>query len=513
MGKDGFARLIQEGYWARDCKFRHATPGVSTGHAAFLTGAYPHLTGIGGEGWYSTKEKRWVGSVEDHSTRMVTSNGISKRSGASPRNLKVPTLAEMSRIASNGMSRVLSLSLKKEAAPLMTGRVADLALWFDARSGGFVTSTYYAERLPPWLIVFNDRSKERGYKEAVWDLLQPESAYQVSREDNAPFESSEGDRVFPHAIGRRAADEDEEFSNRMIASPLGDKLLLELVEKSLVTQRIGEDEITDIVCLSFSSNDLVGEIYGPYSREVHDMVLRVDRLVAQLLQILDAKIGKGEYTLFLTSDRGAAPIPEYAHRNGALARHIRLPELQKEIERHLRSPTWGGNASNLSLSALTPPWIYLKDSSNLYLQQTRRVRESLRDWLRQQDGITAAYTTEELREGRFSPYDPWARALALSDVPGRSGDVAFITPPLWVIDPNPQSAYESSGGPFAYDQQVPLLVFGKGIVRGYQEMEPVEPIDIAPTIAALLGIAPPPVSEGRILPRALLPRSIQEPSQ
>ncbi len=78
---------------------------------------------------------------------------------------------------------------------------------------------------------------------------------------------------------------------------------------------------------------------------------------------------------------------------------------------------------------------------------------------------------------------------------GRSGDLFIVQKPYWLASKDGTS----HGTPFSYDTHVPMIFLGRGIRPGRYD-ENVRTADIAPTLAALLGVNTPSGSVGRMLP-------------
>ncbi len=500
---DGFRRLMKEGYWARESRYRHGVATSAPGLAALVAGACPNRTGIIGDAWFDPSAGRLVGSVEDGGERLLGSRAIrADRSGASPRRLAAPVVGDVLRASSNNRARVVALSMTEHAAVLLGGASANRVLWWDGQSSQFVTSTYYAQRLDPWVVLFNDQLRLRSYEGVQWTLLRPEAWYSISSKDDTASESDLLGRTFPHVIVPANRATQGSVYQRLTATPLGDDLLLELAGKAIGAERLGADDVPDLLFLSFGSSAFVGRNFGPYSRETQDLVLRTDLLIGRLLRLLDGQFGPN-YALVVASSGGIAPIPETQAERGLSAGRVAPGPLMESAERFLRSRFRSevDPESHPFLSAFASSWIWLNEASiRARGLDAKEVRTALRDFLRQQDGIAAAYTADELVESARGAgvADSYAAAFALDQYRGRSGDVAVLPRPYWIISPAREGT--ASGTPYAYDQRGILLVYGKGIVRGREATEPVSPEDVAPTLAALLGIDVPPCSEGRILP-------------
>ena len=185
-------------------------------------------------------------------------------------------------------SRVIALSHKDRSAILMGGRMADLALWWDTKTGAFVSSTWYAAALPQWAADFN--------------AARPADAW-LGREWRA---AGEGGAV----LGRMPDAPGPAYYGSVYGSPFGNELLVSLAERALEGERLGSREATDVLALSFSCNDSVGHDKGPHSAEIRDITVRTDLALDRLLAAVDRRVGLARTVVVLTADHGVAPVPE-----------------------------------------------------------------------------------------------------------------------------------------------------------------------------------------------------------
>ena len=225
------------------------------------------------------------------------------------------TIGDELKISNNGISKVISISIKDRAAVLPGGRLGDAAYWYDHSNGEFITSEYYMKSLPQWLIDFNNKKLPRQYIEKEWNLSLPLEKYWKSFPDDADYELdvfNEGRKTFPHSLKNV---KESEKPGSLISTPYGDQLLVDLAISTLDNEKLGMHDITDMLCISFSSTDYVGHQYGPASVEVQDLYIKLDKQIAFLLNALDEKIGKGNYTVFLTGDHGVDEMQRYMKKS------------------------------------------------------------------------------------------------------------------------------------------------------------------------------------------------------
>jgi predicted AlkP superfamily pyrophosphatase or phosphodiesterase len=484
----GFKRLIDDGRLFANAHFEQWPAVTAAGHATISTGATPADHGIVGNSWYDRAERRDVDSVADPNSPQVPGGGR----GASPWRLRGSTISDELKLATRGRGKVVSVALKDRSAILLGGRGPDAALWFDEGSGSFVTSRFYGERLPTWVERFNASRPADRFFGMRWDLLLPEAAYADSGADDGPDELPVwGGRTFPHLPSEGLSGASAAFYGRVVRSPFGNELLVAAARAALEGEALGTDEITDLLCVSFSSNDYVGHAYGPYSREVQDLTLRTDLALGALMELLDAKVGKDGYVLVLTSDHGVAPTPSDSAALGG--RYMRTepagPAIDKALEKKFGAGPW-----LLSVSS------YMGVNLNRALAEERGVayaelERAAAEEFRRVAGVRSVFTASELASGRAGDGSVVARRVGASYYPERSADLIVILEPF-VVPTTPGGA--SHGTPYTYDSHVPVIFYGPGVAEGIVT-EPVAATDVAPTLSALLGLTPPSNSTGRPL--------------
>jgi predicted AlkP superfamily pyrophosphatase or phosphodiesterase len=318
--------------------------------------------------------------------------------------------------------------------------------------------------------------------------------------DDVPAEADEAGtgRTFPHPIAR-GPTLGEAFVEAFDVTPFGNDVLADFAMRAVTEEGLGRDTVPDVLGISFSANDRVGHAYGPDSHEVMDVTVRLDRTLARLFAFLDRSVGLANVVMVLTSDHGVAPLPEVfaALHPGASPRRF--------------NPAVVDTAVNAALAARygaapSPGWVVFHDQPQIYLNlaalRARRVDVAEAERVTQAallrvPGLHAALTSAELASGRALG----ARSgEVLSFYPGRSGNIYYEMEPYILVDDEPTGT--GHGSPWAYDQQVPVLFYGPRIVPGVRRT-PATVADIAPTLAAILGLTAPGGSQGRVLAEAI----------
>jgi hypothetical protein len=509
--EDGFRRLEKDGAWFQNCHYDYANTFTGSGHASIATGCSPQIHGIVGNEWYDRSTKSYMNCVGSDRYEAVPPSKMAadplgkqfKFEGIAPERLLAPTLADALKEATSGKGRVVCLSIKDCSAVLPGGKKPDACYWFDLPTGSFVTSTYYRERLHPWVAEFNKSRMVDRWLGKEWTRLRPNLDYvkhagpdDVEGEGVGVFQG----RAFPHPLDGGMNQIKHLYYGALTNSPFGNELLLDLAKRAVETEKLGAREVPDLLCLSFSCNDTVGHTWGPDSQEVLDVTLRADLIVKDLLTFLDAKVGKNRYVLAMTADHGVCPLPEVSRKQGKEAGRLSSFVLAGKAEAFLQETFGDKNDFNARwFEAVYYPWLHF-NHAQLEKRKLKPadVEEKLARWLEKQTGIQAAYTRTQLLAG-VNKDDAIGQCVRRSFHPERCGDVGFVLRPYYLL--YHRQTGTTHGTPHRYDTHVPLLVYGTGIKPGARK-DAVTPSATAAILAHALGIKPPAKAEA-IVPDGL----------
>lgn len=498
----GFNLLLRRGASFSEAYYEHGVTLTCPGHSVILTGAYPHRSGIVANEWFDLAAHKAEYCAADTTFGLIGVGG----EGRSPRNLLVPTVGDELKQATGGRSRIITLAGKDRSAIMLAGHRADAAYWTEDTL--LVTSRYYMRELPAWVQRFNSSGAITKYQGRTWNRLLPAEAYRIAGSDNVAAEEDPGGmgRTFPHRLGSTRS-QTQDFIAGFGTSPFENEVLVNFAMEAVVQEQLGEDEIPDLLGIGFSANDAVGHSYGPDSHELMDITLRTDRELERLFRFLDQRIGLDRMIVVLTADHGVAPLPEVARGRSPKVNAARLDPrvITTAAERALRGrygaprgPVW--LAPSRWVVDLEWPWIYLNlpalEDKRVPVEEAEQVAQAAMMKVR---GVAQVFTAAELqRRNTASP-----ASAELTFYPGRSGQLYLALAPYVIPDSDEEGT--THGSPWVYDTHVPLLWLGGPIPVGPRS-ERVAIADVAPTLAALLGIATPAGSEGRVL-RELFPQT------
>lgn len=500
----GFRRLLEQGADFRNAHHRHAFTATAPGHATILTGVSANQHGIIGNEWFDVTAGRVLGGVDDPAAPAIGAprkavlmpGAVDAEVNGSPRRLLAATVGDQLKLRYGAASHVVALANKDRAAIFLGGRLADAAYWIV--DGRVVTSRYYRDTLPAWAESFNAEDRVPRLFGHTWDrLLAPEIYDAVQGTDDAPGEESANGlgTTFPRKIDGGEPTPGPKFQMAFRHDPECSVLLGAAVQRAVTAEQLGRHAAPDLLCVGFSQIDYIGHSYGPDSHEVMDSMLRLDRVIAELLTFLDREVGAGRYVVVLTGDHGAAPLPERvaAFGRGVNAGRMNYPQLNREIDAAMNA-AFGAPANgaawalrDVSGYRLTPAVLAER---HVAAGDAERV---LKEALMRSSQIGVVWTRDELL-GKVPAMGPFLEDWRLSFNAERSPDVMF-SPAPYVVD---RVIGTNHGTPYDYDNHVPLVWFGAGVTAGLH-VERVGTDAIAPTLAGLLGVPAPPLARAERL--------------
>ncbi len=492
FGEGGFKRLLTGGAVFTNANYIHTPTFTACGHATFMSGATPAMNGIIANEWFDRQANKVVTSVSDDKTKLL--GGREGASGASPRRMFGSTLGDELKLTTIGRAKVVGVSHKDRSAILPVGKHPDGAYWYSLDNGNFISSDYYFNDLPDWVKKFNSEQHCNRYFGAKWERLLPESAYQRSLPDDVEGEKNTYGNTFPHVVTGNHDKLSKEFYDDFEKTPFANEYLLDFAKAAIENEKLGADDVTDLLTISFSANDLLGHKFGPYSQEVQDMTLRTDQLMAKLLTYLDQKIGAGQWVLALTADHGVGPVPEQVQKQGYGGRVTNkqvTDAVEAALDKQFGEEKW--------VLSFTYGNVYLDEAAaakrKAPIEEIERVANQA---LKAVPGIAEAFMHTQLSSGRL-PANAITKSVANGFFASRNGNLIVIPQPFYLLG-TPDAA--SHGTPYEYDTHVPVLFYGAGVAAG-SFASASSPADIAPTLANLLKLETPSNSVGHVLTEAI----------
>ena len=462
----GFARLAREGAFFTRGMQDHAITSTAPGHATLWSGRFPANTGIISNDL----------GVPDPSHPLVDG---ADGPGAFPRRFRGTALYDWLR-AADEETRMFSVSRKDRGAILPVGTARVPTFWWSA-DGRFTTSTYYSDTLPTWVTRWNDRLRRAQWSGRTWSLALPEQAY--PEPDDRSYEGMGAGRgnTFPHRMG--SIRDLDDF-------PWMDSLTLELALTGMRELQLGRRGATDLMAVSLSTLDAIGHHFGPDSRELHDHFVRLDRWLGTFMSTLEAELAGRAVLFVVSSDHGVESMPEHLRalgfgRGGRIDLAAPLARIIAPLQRRHQH----------DFGVLMQDGLVLADTVTLaargmeVAELGRRVAAAFSE----QEGVARTFTPETLDAAPLAneAANRWRRTI-----PPEYGWIALAEPePGWVFG---RATVAQHGTPLPDNIMVPVFFLGPGIPERRVE-RPIRTVDVAPTVAALLGLCPTEVVDGHPL--------------
>ena len=487
FGEGGFKRLINEGTYCRNASYDYFNTQTAVGYATIYTGAMPSGHGIVADEWYDRMNEKVMQAVTDETAKTV--GGTFDAGRYSPRNMLGTTIGDEIKLSNLRQSKVFGISLNPVSAILSAGHMADGVFWLDIENGMWVTSSFYTENLPNWVTVENEKKLADLYLTKTWNTSFPIEQYTRCLTDENPYETGIDERtVFPYSLPEMTKNKSISNRYRMLCqTPFGNSLIKDMAVATMVNENLGKDEFTDLLTISFSATEHIGNAFGTMSIEVEDAFLKLDQELEHFLQFVDDFVGRQNTLIFLTSNHGAAQTPGYLADSGvpvgSFNNNSAISLLRSYLNVIYGSGEWvkGFYGQQLYLNA------ELIENSKLKLEDFQNV---IAQFLIQFNGVSNTLTASALQNNQFTI--GFRGKVQNGYFPRRSGDVFINLQPGWVEKSSRANSHSSAYG---YDAHVPLIWYGWKVKRD-MILSPVDITDIAPTIASFLNITAPNASTG-----------------
>ena len=494
FGEGGFRLFLAHGANFTDCNYDYANTRTAPGHATLFTGAYSNGHGIVANEWWDPKKRKMVTSVEDDDVKPVgigsdqtkgdqnkgdqnKGDQTSGKAGASPHNLLADTLGDELKLATQGVSRVFSLSLKDRAAILPGGFAADAAYWIDSKSGAWITSTYYRPDLPQWAQDFNTSNRAAKYWDRDWEA------------NGKLFRSTK------HRKGKDGSDAG--FYEVVGSTPFANEYEFEFAKELVVYENLGAGQATDLLAISLSPNDILGHQVGPDSPEMAAMALALDHELADFFNFLGHRVGLANMWIALSADHGISALPDAAKKLRIPAANLDAGRIEGRINSALAAKFSPGHAA--SYIKLDYPVAWLDQDAFIAVHMKEHDAETAVGEAMKQVGLRDYYTKSQLSEGEV-PASALGKKFLNSYSP-EGGWYVLGVPEIYTVGSSKGTDHAS---PYTYDTHVPLAFYGLPFRPGTYRTH-AEPVDLAATLASLLGINAPTHAVGRVLTEALAP--------
>jgi hypothetical protein len=413
----------------------------------------------------------------------------------SPANLLSSTFSDELEMATGGMSKTFGIGFKEMGAILTAGHAADGAFWYDDRTGTWMSSTYYIDSLPSWVMDLNAMMLPLQYLNHPWEPLTDLSHCPGCQPDTSEFEKGfEGQTWFPYDLKDLSTDGKLLNKTRnyglLRETPFADDFTTEMARRLIENERLGQDGVTDYLAITYSATDYIGHRFGPTSVEITDALVRLDRNINQLLGIIDRSLGKKNVLVYLVSAHGVSEIPAVLAQSRVPSGYFRLNQSLQLLRSYLNAVYGQGD------------WVRGFFDNQVYLNRTliedakidlEDVQKKVARFMVQFSGIAAAVPSSAFETNEFS--EGLLLRMSNNFSQQRSGDVMIALNPGWVEKNDNVTGHNS---PYEYDSHVPLIWYGWTASRAAITRS-VTTRDIAVTLSTLCGIPLPNAASGEPL--------------
>ncbi|MFN5416321.1 MAG: alkaline phosphatase family protein, partial [Flavobacteriia bacterium] len=390
FGENGFKKIMQNGTNCQNTQYNYVPTYTGPGHASIYTGSTPSNHGIVANDWFVRAENKETNCVDDASVSPVGSK--SEDGLKSPKNLIVNTITDQLKLT-YAQSKVISMSIKDRGAILPGGHISDGSYWFDYSTGGFITSSFFKKELPTWVAQFNGEKRVESYLKQTWNTLYAVDRYSESGPDNSPYEllfPTKKTPEFPYDL--KAITGGKADYNTFVATPFANTYLADFALKSIENEQLGKDDASDFLAISFSTPDIVGHSFGPYSVELEDIYLRLDLEIEKIISYLEQNLGKDNFVFFLTADHAVVPVPQYLVDKKLPGGYVYIKPLEEELNKAIQAK-FGEDL----ISEITNDNIYL-DRAKIAAKNINKAELEIliTSLIQGQKGIKRVYNSHEL---------------------------------------------------------------------------------------------------------------------
>jgi predicted AlkP superfamily pyrophosphatase or phosphodiesterase len=493
LPEGGLKRLVGEGTFYRNASVDYLSTQAAPAWATISTGAAPSAHGITSDTWFHPFNDQMIYCVQDPDASPV---GGSFETGLfSPVNLLSSTFSDELEMATGGMSKTFGIGFKEMGAILTAGHAADGAFWYDDRTGTWMSSTYYIDSLPSWVMDLNAMMLPLQYLNHPWEPLTDLSHCPGCQPDTSEFEKGfEGQTWFPYDLKDLSTDGKLLNKTRncglLRETPFADDFTTEMARRLIENERLGQDDVTDYLAITYSATDYIGHRFGPTSVEITDALVRLDRNINQLLGMIDRSLGKKNVLVYLVSAHGVSEIPAVLAQSRVPSGYFRLNQSLQLLRSYLNAVYGQGD------------WVRGFFDNQVYLNRTliedakidlEDVQKKVARFMVQFSGIAAAVPSSAFETNEFS--EGLLLRMSNNFSQQRSGDVMIALNPGWVEKNDNVTGHNS---PYEYDSHVPLIWYGWTASRAAITRS-VTTRDIAVTLSTLCGIPLPNAASGEPL--------------
>ncbi|HUW91556.1 MAG TPA: alkaline phosphatase family protein [Bacteroidales bacterium] len=493
LPEKGIKRLINEGTYYRNASYDYLLTQAAPGYATISTGTSPSFHGITSDSWYHPFNDQMIYCVQDPDVSPV---GGSFETGLfSPGNLLSSTFADELQMSSSGAAKVYGIGIHEMGAILTAGHAADGAFWYDDRTGTWMSSTYYAKELPSWLMDLNALLMPGQYLNQQWTPLMDPLLYNGCQADSSSLERGFNGRTwFPYDL--KAMSTEGKLLNVkrnysiLRETPFADDFTTELAMRLITNEQLGQDDITDYLAITYSATDYIGHRFGPSSVETADAIVRLDKNIGQLLDLIDKNIGKKNVLVYFVAAHGVSEIPAVLEASRIPSGYFRVNQSLQLLRSYLNAVYGQGD------------WVKGFHENQIFLNRAliedadislEEIQKKVARFMVQFSGIASAVPCSSFEMSDFT--GGILLKMKNSYTSQRSGDVMISLNPGWIEKSDNVTGHNS---PYEYDSHVPLIWYGWTASRA-SVTRSISIRDIAVTLSVLCKVPLPNAASGNPL--------------
>jgi predicted AlkP superfamily pyrophosphatase or phosphodiesterase len=474
LSAEGFARFSNEGVVFGAAHYNYMQTLSPTGLATITTGVNPSMHGIVAPSWVDYVTGSRVSMAYDDNYQGVGTEPGTHR--FSPRHVVMPTLGDRLLAESPG-SKVVSIALDPASA-IVAGGQSGTAWWIDSQRAVWVTSTAYMSSLPEWVDRANDERAANLYADSGWTPARMARQY-INTQNTIFGGEGGGARITSFRQGSFI-----DYAS-LVRSPGGNTLVADFARRAVEGEGLGTDDATDLLNICFDASRYIGEKYGAGSMEVEDMIYRLDMDLGGMMRAISARLGAGSVLFVLTSDGGLSDGRNTGEK-------FNVAQFKTILN------------SFLGVQFGVGDWVLDYIDRQVYLNRNliytkglslESVQNRAAAFVLQFRGVSHVLTSTALAGGYFG--SGYGEKMQNSFYPRRAGDLMLNLMPGWIEERI--GTRSLSGSMYDYDTHVPLMMSGWGVSAGKVDQR-VDMTALAPTLAGMMGIAPPTASDGATLP-------------
>ncbi len=460
MDEQGFRRLMSEGLYYPAIEFPLVFNNFPASVATIHTGVLPSTHGITADKRYNRKRGKWENIFLDK-----LHNGVYTREQVSPKALRVATLGDRLKLASQNSSLVYSIAPSFGEALSSSGVLADGAFWLDDLFGAWATTSFYPS-MPAFLSSYNNSNKgvnRRLLTGAIhWTPLR---AYKDKAISYTPWS-----KKFNYTYNSKRI---EEFKHSAKVNEEITDLAIKFIENAGYEYR----KSPSLLNLSYTLYPNKDE---ETAAEDVDMYLRLDRDIKRLFNSLEKKVGL-KHCLIVVSGTGYTNIPS---KHGSKEAYHQLDTNKARA------------LVNMYLSALygSGQWVQELANGELFLNREligqkkviyANIVQSTAKILLEVEGIASAYSADQLL---FNSINKDSEFLSNSIDRKRSADVYFLPLNGWEVLPKTENLDIQ---PKTKAIQSPLIIYQSGRKFSKEDFIIRDVREIVKVVCQILRIRPP----------------------